>query len=84
MMYMTSHPLHKLSTYILTRTTTDGPGAYYAYTEFAKEAGFTSIAQEDMEKKSSPGLLGLLYDITGEPVLEQNPDSVEYFEIPGI
>ena len=36
-----------------------------------------------MEKKSIPGLLGLLYDITQEPVLEQNPDSVEYFIIPG-
>lgn len=34
-------------------------------------------------EKSIPGLLGLLYDITQEPVLEQNPDSVEYFIIPG-
>ena len=76
--------LHKLEyLYFNTDHHWTGLGAYYAYTEFAKEAGFTPIAQEDMEKKSIPGLLGLLYDITGEPVLEQNPDSVEYFDIPG-
>ena len=76
--------LHKLEyLYFNTDHHWTGLGAYYAYTKFAEEAGFTPVAQEDMEKKSIPGLLGLLYDITQEPVLEQNPDSVEYFTIPG-
>ena len=76
--------LHKLEyLYFNTDHHWTGLGAYYAYTKFAEEAGFTPVAQEDMEKKSIPGLLGLLYDITQEPVLEQNPDSVEYFIIPG-
>ena len=76
--------LHKLEyLYFNTDHHWTGLGAYYAYTQFAEEAGFTPVAQEDMEKKSIPGLLGLLYDITQEPILEQNPDTVEYFVIPG-
>lgn len=76
--------LHKLEyLYFNTDHHWTGLGAYYAYTKFAEVAGFTPIAQEDMEKKSIPGLLGLLYDITQEPILEQNPDTVEYFSIPG-
>lgn len=76
--------LHKLEyLYFNTDHHWTGLGAYYAYTQFAQEAGFTPVPQEDMEKKSIPGLLGLLYDITQEPILEQNPDSVEYFTIPG-
>lgn len=82
-MFMMLCPCTSWSTYILIRIITGPAGAYYAYTKFAEEAGFTPVAQEDMEKKSIPGLLGLLYDITQEPVLEQNPDSVEYFIIPG-
>lgn len=60
-----------------------GLAAYYAYTEFAKAAGFTPVAQESMEKKNISGLLGSLYDATGLDLLRQNPDTVEYFRIPG-
>ncbi len=60
-----------------------GLAAYYAYTEFAKAAGFEPIAKEEMEKKSIPGLLGSLYDATGLETLKEHPDTVEYFRIPG-
>ena len=76
--------LHKLEyLYFNTDHHWNGLGAYYAYTEFAKAAGFEPIAQEDMEMREIPGLLGLLYDITEEPVLAENPDTVDYFAIPG-
>ena len=35
-----------------------GLAAYYAYTEFAKAAGFEPIAKEEMEKEEHPGAFG--------------------------
>ena len=84
-MFMMLCPAQAGVLYILIRIITGtGLGRITPIPSFAEEAGFTPVAQEDMEKKSIPGLLGLLYDITQEPVLEQNPDSVEYFIIPVI
>ena len=71
MMFMMLCPCTSWSTYILIRIIT-GPawGRITPIPSLPRRAGFTPVAQEDMEKKSIPGLLGLLYDITQEPVLE--------------
>lgn len=76
--------LHKLEyLYFNTDHHWTGLGAYYAYTEFANAAGFSPLPLESMEKRSIPGLYGLLYDITKDPVLDPYPDTVEYFVFPG-
>jgi hypothetical protein len=60
-----------------------GLGAYYAYTEFAKAAGFTPLDKDTLTMKSIPGLLGSLYDATGVQAVKDNIDHVDYFVIPG-
>lgn len=76
---------HKRNEYIYLNTDHhwNGLGAYYAYTEFAKAAGFTPIDKASMTKKTIPGLLGSLYDETQVQAVKNNPDTVEYFQIPG-
>ena len=58
-----------------------GLGAYYAYCEFAKVAGFEPIAIEDFETRRLDGFLGTLYNQTKEPALKENPDYVDYYII---
>lgn len=57
-------------------------GAYYAYTEFAKAAGFSPIRLEELEKRTLPNFLGTLYSQTKDPKMEKNPDHVDYYMMP--
>ncbi len=54
-------------------------GAYYAYREFAKAAGFTPLDESDFEIKNFEGYLGTLYDATKDAKLKNEPDYVETF-----
>ncbi len=57
-----------------------GLGAYYAYTAFAKAAGFTPLKLEDFEHRTLPNeFLGTLYNLTQDANLAANPDRVEYY-----
>lgn len=58
-----------------------GLGAYYAYCEFAKAAGFEPVAMENFETRRLEGFLGTLYNQTKEPKLKENPDYVDYYMI---
>ena len=57
-----------------------GLGAYYAYTEFAKVAGFEPLDYDDYEKGTLTGFKGTLYAATNDPNLKE--DTVEYCKIP--
>jgi len=54
-------------------------GAHYAYEAFCKEAGFTPVPLSEMEARTREGFLGTFYSQTGDPVLQQNPDSLTYY-----
>lgn len=54
-------------------------GAYYAYREFAKAAGFTPLEESDFEIKTFEGYLGTLYNSTKDSNLKNDPDYVEAF-----
>lgn len=60
-----------------------GLGAYYAYTAFAKCAGFTAMNLQSLEKRSRPNFLGTLYALSQDEELAKNPDHVDYYIIPG-
>lgn len=52
-------------------------GAYYAYCEFAKNAGITATPLEKYEKVQFEGFLGSFYNDTGKiPELKSNPDTI--------
>lgn len=54
-------------------------GAYYAYREFAKAAGFTALGEDAFELKNFEGYLGTLYNGTKAASLKNDPDYVEVF-----
>ncbi len=59
-------------------------GAYYGYEQFANVYGFEPVALEDLNKGEIEGFKGLFIDSTdGNEDLLSNPDTVEYYEIPG-
>ena len=59
-------------------------GAYYGYTQFAKAAGFEPVDIKNLEKKSIEGFLGTLYSLSSkDKALEKNPDTIDYYKIPG-
>lgn len=60
-----------------------GLGAYYAYTAYCESAGLTALQLSQMEHKQKNGYLGSLYYLTRDPRLKENPDTVEYWKIPG-
>ncbi len=60
-----------------------GLGAYWAYVAFCKSAGITPIALEAMTHKVKKNYLGSLYYLTRDSRLKDNPDSVEYWMVPG-
>ncbi len=60
-----------------------GLGAYYAYAAFAKSAGLTPLQISSAQKNSIDGFLGSLYTASEADVLEQNPDHVDYYTLPG-
>lgn len=57
-------------------------GAYYAYEQFSKEAGFKAEPLDELEKYSKEGFLGTLYTQTQDTKLKANPDVVDYYKIP--
>ena len=57
-----------------------GRGAYYAYTAFAKAAGFTPLSLDDYEIRQIPDFYGTLYSSTSDSSLQK--DYVEYFIMP--
>lgn len=60
-------------------------GAYYAYTAFAKEAGFTPLALNEMQLvKKELSFLGSLYNYTKDVQLKNNPDFLEYYKLPTV
>ena len=58
-------------------------GAYYAYQAFCQQAGFTPVPLEEMEMRTREGFLGTFYTQTGDQVLQQNPDTLNYY-IPNV
>ncbi len=60
-----------------------GLGAYYAYTAFCRSAGFEPLKKTDFTTGSIEGFVGSLYGFTGDIKLRDNPDTFEYFGIPG-
>lgn len=60
-----------------------GLGAYYAYTAYCSAAGLTALTLDQMEHKQKTGYLGSLYWLTRDSRLKENPDTVDYWKIPG-
>ena len=60
-----------------------GLGAYYAYVAFCKSAGVTPIELGAMTHKVKRKYFGSLYFLTKDERLRNNPDSVEYWMVPG-
>ena len=54
-------------------------GAYYAYVAFCHGAGIAPIELNKMEKRTKYNFLGSLYQLTKDPSVKANPDSMEYF-----
>lgn len=57
-------------------------GAYYAYVEFAKAAGFEPLPLERMEKRTLDHFLGTIYSQTQNSKMAGNPDYVDYYIMP--
>lgn len=57
-------------------------GAYYAYKDFCKTAGETAVNIDNISANSVQGFVGSLYTATGLEVLQNNPDTVSYYEMP--
>lgn len=77
--------LHK-NEYIMYRTDHHwtGLGAYYAYRAFAKSAGFVPLELSQMTHIQKEGtFLGSLFNYTKDQQLKNNPDTLEYYRIPG-
>lgn len=54
-------------------------GAYYAYVAFCRGAGFTPVDKNKMEKRIKYNFLGSLYQLTRDPSVKANPDTLVYF-----
>lgn len=59
-----------------------GLGAYYAYTAFAKTAGFDPAALSSFETGRLDDFLGTLYGQTQDQKLKEYQDYVEYYKMP--
>lgn len=57
-------------------------GAYRAYEEFAKAAGFTPTPLEDFIPHSYEGFLGTFYNSTQSEAMAKTPDTVYAYEAP--
>ncbi|MBK5480964.1 hypothetical protein JFV29_03300 [Peribacillus sp. TH16] len=57
-------------------------GAYYAYEQFAKEAGFKAKSLDEYEKYSKKDFLGTLFTQTQDTKLKENKDVIDYYKIP--
>lgn len=58
-------------------------GAYYAYTAFAKSAGITPLQITELEKNTISDFLGSFYTQSESTELQNNPDHIDYYTIPG-
>lgn len=58
-------------------------GAYQAYAEFARTAGIEPIALDGLKKNKIENYGGSYVKSTGNLDLLANPDTIEYYEIPG-
>lgn len=73
--------------YIYFRTDTHwtARGAYSAYRAFCETAGFSAKDLSEFEKRQAPNpFLGYLYTITKDKSLEQKPDYIDYYIVPGV
>lgn len=59
-------------------------GAYYAYTQFARTAGFEPVSLSGLEKRTLDGFLGTLYSQTQDAKMARNPDHVDYYIFPNM
>lgn len=61
-----------------------GLGAYYAYRAFATSAGMTPLELSQMQHVTTEGtFLGSLFNYTKDQELKKNPDTLDYYKIPG-
>ncbi|MDR1253856.1 MAG: hypothetical protein LBJ95_02430 [Oscillospiraceae bacterium] len=58
-------------------------GASYAFNAFAKVAGEKPVDLQSLTKKTIPDFVGYLYTASKDNTLKNNPDHVDYYEIPG-
>lgn len=56
-----------------------GQGAYYAYTAFCKEAGFSPLSMDQFETRRLDNFIGTLYAQAPDRTLLQEPDYVDYY-----
>lgn len=59
-------------------------GAYYAYTQFARSAGFEPISLAGLEKRTLNDFLGTLYSQTQDSKMAKDPDHVDYYIFPNM
>lgn len=57
-------------------------GAYYAYCEFAKTAGFEPVDINKLEKRTRDNFLGTLYAQTQDSKMLDKADQVNYYMLP--
>lgn len=57
-------------------------GAYYAYQEFCLTAGEAPVDINTITPYDIPGFVGSLYTATNAEVLNNNPDTVRYYDMP--
>ncbi|WP_312700827.1 DHHW family protein [Sedimentibacter sp.] len=57
-------------------------GAYYAYTGFAKQAGFEAVPLSDYKMGEATGFLGHLSTVNPTERVSNNPDTVAYYTPP--
>lgn len=57
-------------------------GAYYAYQDFCKTAGEKAVNINNLSSNAIEGFVGSLYTATGLEVLQNNPDTVPYYDMP--
>ena len=55
-------------------------GAYLAYSQFVKEAGYTPVSLSSLKPKTADGFLGFLYNQANDTSLANYPDTIEWFE----
>ncbi len=56
-------------------------GAYYAYTEFCKEAGLTPVSRDELTECVVDRFLGSFYTSTGSSTLQNNADKVVFYDL---
>ncbi|MBP1577309.1 MAG: hypothetical protein J6C75_02385 [Oscillospiraceae bacterium] len=59
-------------------------GAYYAYTQFARSAGFEPVSLGGLEKRTLDNFLGTLYSQTQDSKMAKEPDYVDYYIFPNM